>query len=148
MKKSAALKFMDKQNTLLLATNGLHGTPDVRAFLNIRNPKIMPHLVDFFKKNDRILLMTTARTEKIAQIRANDNASLYTFQEDPMMGLLLIGTVAEVLDEQTKGMIWDDSFVQYYPGGRESGDFSLLEFFPGSYKSFANLVVENGPIVA
>lgn len=147
MKKSKAFDFIDKQPIIQLATLGLDGTPQVRSLINIRNPKVAPHLIPYFEQNDRLLMITNTHTDKIVQIRANNRASLYAF-DNKFDGLLLIGTVTEVLDNETKGAIWDDSFIQYYPHGRDGGDFSVLEFMPRNYKAYANLVVEDGPITA
>ncbi|MCL2469110.1 MAG: pyridoxamine 5'-phosphate oxidase family protein [Alphaproteobacteria bacterium] len=143
MNKTDALAFLDKQAVLMLGTIGDDGAPQMRAVINIRNGGIAPHLVGFFKGDDRILIITNTSSDKIGQIRAEDKASLYAYDQQ-FHGLLLMGRVREVLDASVKDALWDDSWVMYYPDGKDGGDFSVLVFEPESYKSYANFSVEKG----
>jgi general stress protein 26 len=145
MDKSKILAFLDRQSVLMLSTIGASGAPETRALINIRNEKIAPHLVEFFKHDDRILVITNTHSDKIGQIRANGIASLYAYDQQ-FNGLLLVGKVREVSDAATKGALWDDSWKMYYPDGKEGGDFSVLEFMPESYKSYVNFQVEKGKL--
>ena len=145
MKKSDILTFFDKQTDFILGTIGHDGSPEARALINIRHEKIAPHLADFFEKDDRILMITNTSSDKIGQIRANNKASLYAFDQQ-FNGLLLTGKIREVLDPSTKNSLWDDSWKMYYPDGKDGGDFSILEFLPESYKSYANFSVKKGKI--
>jgi general stress protein 26 len=135
--------FFDKQPIIILGTNGENKTPETRAVINIRNPQIAPHLSDYFKTNRRFLIITNTFSEKIAQLRSDATASLYAYDQD-FKGLLLLGSVTEVTDTETKDALWDDSWKLYYPDGKDGGDFSVLEFFPETYKSYSNFTVEKG----
>jgi len=134
MTKSEILGFIDAQQIVILTTmNG--DAPDTRALINIRNANIAPHLVEYFKKHDRILMITNTHTEKIKQIRANPNASLYAFDKS-WAGLTLIGRAMEITDRATIESLWDDSWKMYYPDGRDGGDFSVVEFIPAQFKFY------------
>ena len=145
MKKEKVLEFLREQEVFVLSTMDADGAPEMRALINIRNPKIAPHLVKFFKKDDRILIITNTHSDKISQIRANSVASLYSYNQK-FEGLLLKGYIKEVLDEETSVALWDDSWKMYYPGGRDGGDFSILEFVPETYKSYSGFEKEKGEI--
>jgi general stress protein 26 len=121
--------------------------PETRALINIRNKNIAPHLAGFFKDNGQILLITNTHTDKISQIRANPAANIYAY-DNKFSGLLLIGKIREVSDDATRNALWDDSWKMYYPGGKDGGDFSVLEFAPESYKSYsgAGFVKNKGEI--
>jgi general stress protein 26 len=136
MKKSEVLAFLDKQNDFILNTINLEGVPESRALINIRNPRIAPHLKEFFKNDGRIFIITNTHSDKIPQIRKNNAASVYLFDQQ-YNGLLLLGKVREVLDVKTKHTLWDDSWKSYYPGGKDDKDFSVLEFVPESFKSYS-----------
>lgn len=135
MNKKEALKIFDNQQIVILSTIGADGAPQTRALINIRNKNISPNLVDYFKKTDRMFLMTNTHTDKIAQMKKNNLASLYTYDNE-FNGTLLTGTVTEILDDEIKDAIWDDSMVHYYPGGRHGGDFSIIEFIPETFKTY------------
>jgi general stress protein 26 len=137
--------FFDKRPIIILSTNGENKTPETRAVINIRNPQVAPHLSDYFKVNRRFLIITNTSSEKIAQIRSDTSASLYAYDQE-FNGLLLLGKVAEVVEAETKDALWDDSWKLYYPDGKDGGDFSVLEFSPESYKSYANFTVKKGKV--
>ena len=145
MTKKDFIKFIDARMVVMLGTANLNGTPVIRALINIRNSAIAPHLVGYFKKDDRLLFITNTCSDKIAQIRKNPAASLYCY-DDGFNGLLLTGRVAEVTDTATKDALWDDSWKMYYPDGKDGGDFSVLEFTPENYELYKELDVEKGTI--
>ena len=146
MNLSQILKFIGMQQIFMLATNGQGGAaPQMRAVINIRHPEIAPHLVEFFEKDNRIMIITNTSSDKIGQIRANNAASLYAY-DAAYNGLLLIGKVAEVTDSATRDALWDDSWKMYYPDGKDGGDFSVLQFTPESYKFYHEFSVERGEV--
>ena len=146
MKKAELLKIYDARPIALLTTVGLDGVPETRPLMNIRHPNIAPHLTPYFQKSDRILLITNTSTDKVRQIEANGRASICVFDEQAFAGLLLRGRVRELKDSETKNALWDDSWKEYYPDGRDGGDFSVLEFQPDSFKSYGGLAVTRGPV--
>jgi general stress protein 26 len=134
MKKSEILSFIDSQTILALTTmNG--DQPETRALINIRNPNIAAHLTGYFKKCDRILFITNTHTDKIAQIRKNSIANIYSYTNN-FSGLLLMGEIKEITDKDTVNSLWDDSWNMYYPDGKDGGDFSVLEFIPKKFKHY------------
>ncbi|MCL2331688.1 MAG: pyridoxamine 5'-phosphate oxidase family protein [Proteobacteria bacterium] len=140
------LNFLDAQQIYTLATLA-DGVPVMRALINIRHPEIAPHLVGFFKKDNRILMITNTHSDKIAQIRAHSAASLYAYTAG-YDGMLLTGKVREVTESATKNALWDDSWKMYYPAGRDGGDFSVLEFIPETYKFYHEFSVDKGAVSA
>ena len=134
MNKTEILNFFDNQHIVILSTIR-DGVPQTRALINIRNKNISPHLVELFKTDNRMLLMTNTHTDKIAEMHKNPNASLYAFNTD-FDGVTLTGTVVELTDDETLDAIWDESLLHYYPGGRHGGDFSVIEFIPENFKTY------------
>ncbi|MDR2412680.1 MAG: pyridoxamine 5'-phosphate oxidase family protein [Rickettsiales bacterium] len=145
MKISEILTFFDKQAAIMLGTLNEVGAPEIRALINIRNKDVAPHLTDFFKRNERLLLITNTHSDKIGQIRANSSAALYAFDQQ-FNGLLLTGKVLEIADNAVKDALWDDSWKMYYPAGKDGGDFSVLEFIPSEYKSYVDFNVNKGQV--
>ncbi|MDR1696800.1 MAG: pyridoxamine 5'-phosphate oxidase family protein [Rickettsiales bacterium] len=146
MTKSEILKFFDAQPTMSLTTmNG--AVPETRAMNNIRNPKMARHLKKYFRDNDRILISTNTSSDKVAQIRKNPAANIYVFDKN-FNGLLLNGKIREVTDDETRNALWTFSWNMFYPGGRDGGDYTVLEFIPETYKSYRGFgfVKTNGKI--
>lgn len=135
MTKADIVKFLDAQPILILTTMDAKNTPQTRALINIRNKDISPYLVEYFKTHDRILLMTNTHSDKIAEMKNNDTASLYAYDNE-YKGLSLTGRVIEILDEDIKDIIWNDALLHYYPDGRHGGDFSVIEFIPQTFKTY------------
>jgi len=134
MTQSEIRSFMDAQHVVMLTTmNGEQ--PETRALINLRNRNIAPHLEKYFKDNDRILFITNTHTDKIAQIRKSRVANVYAY-DTAFSGLLLTGEILEITDTETVHAVWDDSFMKYYPDGRDGGDFSVIEFIPKRFKSY------------
>ena len=134
MKKSDIISFIDAQHILMLTTmNGEQ--PETRALINLCHKDIAPHLVTYFKNNDRILFTTNTDSDKIPQIRNNKTANIYAYDNN-YNGLLLTGEIKEITDPTTLNTLWDDSWKIYYPDGRDGGDFSVLEFVPRQFKSY------------
>jgi general stress protein 26 len=134
MTKNEILKFFDSVPVMTLTTmNG--DKPETRALNNIRNPKMARHLKKYFAEHDRILISTNTHSEKIAQIQKNSTANIYVFDKN-FNGLLLSGTIRIVSDDETRNALWTFSWNMFYRGGRDGGDYSVLEFIPESYKSY------------
>ncbi len=128
------LKFFDAQDVLLLTTmNG--DIPETRAMNNIRNPKMARHLKKYFAENDRILITTNTGSDKVAQVHKNPTANIYVFDKS-FNGLLLNGKIRKITDRETIEALWTFSWNMYYPGGRDGGDFTVLEFIPETFKSY------------
>jgi len=141
------ISFIDAQPILILTTmNGAE--PETRAMINIRDANIAPHLTEYFKNNNQILFITNTSTDKIKQIRANDTANIYAYDNN-FSGLLLTGQIREITDTATIDALWDDSWKMYYPDGKNGGDFSVLEFEPKEYKSYSghDFKKTNGPVI-
>ena len=66
----------------------------------------------------------------------NNKASVYLYDPKTYAGVLLLGTVAEIKDPKIIDTFWHDSWKDYYPEGKNGGDFSMLKFTPTSYKHY------------
>lgn len=135
MTKTDVLNFIDAQPILILTTMS-EAQPETRALINIRNQNIAPHLTEYFRAHDRILLITNTHSDKIKQVRINPTAALYAYSAQ-WAGLLLTGKIEEITDSETINALWDESWKMYYPDGRDGGDFSVLEFIPENFKSYS-----------
>ena len=132
-----------------LATINTDGTPEVRAMINLRHKDIAPHLQDFFAKQPLmdIYFTTNTSSSKIKHLAKNNKASVYLYDAKTFEGILLLGTIAEVIDAKIKDTFWHDSWKMYYPAGKDGGDYSILKFTLSAYKFYTGeFKVETGVI--
>ena len=128
----------------VLSTLDADGYPDARAMLNLRNERLYPHLADLYRQDENpmaVYLTTNTSSEKSAQIAACPRACLYFFDGDGYAGVSLRGKVQIVADREFKRRAWAPGWEEYYPGGADSQDFTMLRFVPERIKSYADLSV-------
>lgn len=131
-------KILDKQQIVMLSTISLDGKyPQTRAMINLRYKCKCPtsSLRGYFDNNNRILFITNGKTEKIAQIKKNSAASLYT-HDGGDNGLLLTGDIKIISDKNVKDAMWKDFLTLYYPDGRNGELYTVLEFIPKTFKHY------------
>jgi len=146
MNLKEALEFAKKFQFSALTTLNNDNHPETRAMVNLLNPEVCPHLVDYFNKNDKIYIMTNTSSAKTEHIKKNPKSSLYFVDYATFEGLLLMGDIKEIHDEKIKGDLWHDSWKVYYAEGKDGGDFSVLEFTPNKYKLYRDMAVEEKEI--
>jgi len=112
--------------------DGAEGFPETRVMFNLiklrqealsQPPASLPTPFDSW-------LGTNTSSQKVRQLRQDPRVCLYYADTATFEGLSLQGTVAEVLDPETRAALWMDGWETYYPGGRDGGDFSLFRFSP------------------
>lgn len=120
-----------------LGTVNKNGEPEMRVMLNLHNPMIAPHLLDFLRQHgSRIYFTANNSSDKIKQIEYNKKSSVYFIKPESYQGLLLVGETRIIRDLDVKNAIWSDDWLKFYPNGRGGGDYSAMEFTPISYKYY------------
>jgi len=130
-----AVKIIQSSECAQIATFGkdeTEGFPEIRALLNLANPKKYPKLKDkaFTVDGDTLTIYFTTNTSsrKIRQIRANNKACLYFVLPQKFKGVSAIGTIEEVTDQSVKEDFWQTGWYIYYHKGAKDPDYTLLKF--------------------
>lgn len=131
-------ELIEKSQAAYLTTVNSKGYPETRAMLNLKNPKLYPDLIDFFKKTDKTELYFTTNTSsaKIKQIEENNAVSVYYCDPVAWHGFLYQGDIEIINDSSVKHAIWLDSWTMYYPEGKDSQDYAVLKLKPKYIKSY------------
>jgi len=127
------LRLMTTAPAAYLATIGRNGAPEIRAMLNLRNRQQYPGLVELYAAHADDLLVhltTNSSSAKMDQIRANPAAGLYFCDPASFQGVMLGGPLRIVTDPALKRRIWQDGWEQYYPGGPDDPDYTILSLHP------------------
>lgn len=135
MKITEAVKIIETAECAQIATFGkdeTEGFPEIRALLNLANPKKYSKLKDkaIFADGETLTIYFTTNTSsrKIRQIRENKNVCLYFVLPKKFKGLSAIGTIEEVTDQTVKEDFWQTSWYIYYHKGTKDPDYTLLKF--------------------
>ena len=133
------LELIKKADTAYLTTIDGNGFPSTRAMLNLKNGKQYPKLVDFMEKfdNDLTLFFTTnSSSTKVSQIINNPKVSVYYCDSKSWHGFMCQGTIEIVKSKEIKDAIWLDEWKMYYPDGKDSEDYAILQLKPSYIKSY------------
>jgi len=135
-------KLMETAGYVYLTTVSGHGIPFTRAMLNLKNRKQYPSLVKFFakQKGDVVVYFTTSTSsDKVKHIKKHPYVSVYYCNPKAFHGLMLGGRIQIVKDLKVKNALWQKGWEQYYPGGFDDPDHTVLKLVPlvarGWYKS-------------
>ena len=129
------VKIIQTADCAQIATFGkdeTEGFPEIRALLNLANPKQYPKLKDKAISVDgetlTIYFTTNTSSRKIRQIRENKNVCLYFVLPKKFKGVSAIGTIEEVTDQAVKDDFWQTGWYIYYHKGPKDPDYTVLKF--------------------
>ena len=129
------VNVIQKAECAQIATFGkeeTEGFPEIRALLNLANPKKYPKLkgkaISVDGETLTIYLTTNTSSRKIRQIRANNNVCLYFTLPKQFKGVSAIGTIEEVTDQAVKEDFWQFGWTIYYHKGPTDPDYTILKF--------------------
>lgn len=115
MEKS--LELVKKSKIALLGTNSGTGYPNVKAMLNLETEGLK-----------RVWFSTNTSTKRVAQLVSDSRACVYYADQDNFMGLMLVGTVQVLQDEESRKRLWAEGCEKYYPLGVNDPDYTVLLF--------------------
>ena len=135
MKINDVVKIIQTAECAQIATFGkdeTEGFPEIRALLNLANPKQYPKLKDkaIFVDGETLTIYFTTNTSsrKIRQIRADNKVCLYFVLPKKFKGVSAIGTIEEVTDQAVKEDFWQTGWYIYYHKGPKDPDYTVLKF--------------------
>ena len=138
----ASLRLMRISAAVYVTTIDKLGNPVTRAMLNLRNRSDYPKLVRFFaaQKPEFVGFFTTSTSsEKLQHIKKHPYVSVYYCDPAKYHGLMLGGEMQIIDDLKIKKELWQKGWEQYYPGGFDDPDHTVLKLIPsvarGWYKS-------------
>lgn len=125
--------LIDKQNIAFISSIDEDGFPNNKAMLP---PRKREGIHTFY-------FTTNTSSLRVSQYKKNSNACLYFCDKRFFRGVMLIGTVQVLEDEETKKMIWKDGDTMYYPKGVTDPDYCVLKFTVTKGRYYSNFKSEN-----
>ncbi|MDD6037464.1 MAG: pyridoxamine 5'-phosphate oxidase family protein [bacterium] len=130
MKK--VISIIKKSQAAYLATIDAEGKPEIRALLNLTNPKKYKSLDGkaLIAEGETLTMYFTTNTSsnKVQRIRNNPHAALYFCEPESFQGICASGVIEEVADQKVKEAFWQKEWLIYYPKGKTDPDYALLKF--------------------
>ena len=120
--------LIDKQGVAFIASVSEDGFPNMKAMLS---PRRREGIREFY-------FTTNTSSMRVAQYRANPNASIYFYDKRFFRGVMLVGKMEVLEDAASKEMIWREGDTMYYPGGVTDPDYCVLKFTARSGRYYAN----------
>lgn len=140
--QQACRKLMQNTDLVYVSTIDGEGYPQTRVMYNLRSLKLFERLSDFFyrQQNDFIAYLSTNRKSvKMEQIGKNSKVCLYYCSLSEIHGLAITGNMKVIEDAEIKKTLWQDDWIQFYEGGLNGSDYTILHVEPalarGWYKT-------------
>lgn len=111
------LALVNKSTIAMLGTNGVEGYPNIRAMIKLESEGLK-----------KIWFSTNTSSKKVTQLKESPKACVYFVDFDKWMGLMLVGTINILQDEESKERLWQGGFEKYYPLGVTDPDYTVLLF--------------------
>lgn len=113
-------KFIRKQKVSFICSVDDNGDPNVKAMLK---PRKMNGLKEFY-------FSTNTSSLRVKQFQNNPNASIYFYHKGLIKytGIMLVGKMEVLTDQETKDMIWRKGDTMFYKKGVKDPDYCVLKF--------------------
>ena len=128
-------KFIDKQGVSFICSVDDEGFPNMKAMLK---PRKRTGLREFY-------FSTNTSSLRVKQFRNNPKASIYFYHKGLFkhVGVMLVGTMEVLTDQESKNSIWKKGDTMFYKGGVTDPDYCVLRFNAEKGRYYCNLKTEN-----
>lgn len=113
-------KFIRKQKVSFICSIDENGAPNVKAMLK---PRKVNGIREFY-------FSTNTSSLRVKQFLNNPNASIYFYHKGLIkyVGVMLVGKMEVLTDQETKEMIWRKGDTMFYKKGVTDPDYCVLRF--------------------
>ncbi len=128
-------KFIDRQSVSFICSVDKNNYPNMKAMLK---PRKRVGLKEFY-------FSTNTSSMRVKQFLNNPNASIYFYHKGfiKYTGVMLVGKMEVLTDQETKDMIWRKGDTIFYKGGVTDPDYCVLKFTTQSGRYYCDLKTED-----
>ena len=128
-------KFIDRQNVSFICSVDENNYPNMKAMLK---PRKRVGLKEFY-------FSTNTSSMRVKQFLNNPNASIYFYHKGLIKytGVMLVGKMEVLTDQESKNMIWRKGDTIFYKGGVTDPDYCVLKFTAQSGRYYCDLKTED-----
>jgi len=125
--------LIDKAGVSIISSIDSEGFPNTKAMLKTRHREGIKTL--YFSTNTSSM--------RVHQYQKNNKACVYYFDGRFFRGVMLIGTMEVLQDEESRKMLWQVGDRLYYPKGVNDPDYSVLKFTAIKGRFYSNFKSED-----
>lgn len=127
--------FVKKQKVSFIGSVDENGYPNMKAMLK---PRKSNGLKEFY-------FSTNTSSLRVKQFQNNPNASIYFYHKGLIkyIGVMLVGKMEVLTDQETKDMIWRKGDTMFYKKGVTDPDYCVLKFTVESGRYYCDLKSES-----
>ena len=135
MNKEKVEQFIKKQSTAFICSVDKDGFPNVKAMLK---PRKIEGIKEFY-------FSTNTSSMRVKQYLENPKASIYFYHKGVIKyeGVMLVGTMEVLTDQETKNMIWKKGDTIFYKKGVTDPDYCVLKFTAVKGRYYCDLKTES-----
>lgn len=128
-------KFVNRQKVSFICSIDENGFPNVKAMLK---PRKVNGLKEFY-------FSTNTSSLRVKQFRSNPNASIYFYRKGLIKytGIMLVGRMEVLIDQETKDMIWERGDTMFYKKEVTDPDYCVLKFTAECGRYYCDLKTES-----
>ncbi len=127
--------FIRRQKVAFICSVDGEGFPNVKAMLR-------PRKIDGVKS---FYFSTNTSSMRVKQYLANPKASIYFYHKGLIkyVGVMLVGTMEVLTDQESKNMIWKKGDKLFYKKGVTDPDYCVLKFTATKGRYYCDLKTES-----
>lgn len=127
--------FIDRQKVSIVASIDEAGFPNLKAMLK---PRKHVGLREFY-------FSTNTSSMRVRQYQSNPKASIYLYHKGLIRyeGVMLIGKMEVLTDQESKNSIWKRGDTMFYKGGVTDPDYCVLKFTAEKGRYYCDLKTES-----
>lgn len=128
-------KFISRQSVSFICSVDDESYPNVKAMLK---PRKRVGLKTFY-------FSTNTSSARVKQYQKNPKASIYFYHKGlfKYVGVMLIGEMEVLTDQQSKNMIWRKGDTTFYKEGVADPDYCVLKFTASRGRYYQDLKTES-----
>lgn len=128
MSQKAMETVIDQVSVAIISSVDNDGFPNTKAMLP---PRKRIGLKEFY-------FTTNTSSLRVQQYKANNKACIYFFNKRYYQGVMIVGHMEVLEDQETKNMIWQNGDELYYPKGVMDPDYCVLKFTGHKIRTYHN----------
>ena len=128
-------KFIRKRKISFVCSIDNENFPNVKAMLA---PRKIVGIKEFY-------FSTNTSSMRVKQFRENSNASIYFYRKGLIKytGVMLVGTMEVLTDQEIKNEIWRKGDTLFYKQGVTDPDYCVLKFTATKGRYYCDLATES-----
>lgn len=132
--REQVIEFINRQNAALVASVDEDGYPNMKAMF-------VPRKIE----GNSFYFTTNISSMRTQQFLKNPKASIYFYNKGRFKyeGIMLVGMMEVLQDEDIKREIWRDGDLMYYKQGVSDLDYCILKFTATKGRRYCSLKSEN-----